>query len=194
MIDKKIVSAMDIDEVQKRQMLEIYVDGFAYMYSFTKNRAKLIELAGSLIDFSKSYVCLCDGVVGGVLGLGTSDKRSFTVNEDVCRKLFGDVKGKALAKILRAMCEKQLVKSKTHLLIDYIATNSCLRGMGVATDLMEFALSLPEYNECYLDVLSKNTKAKSLYEKLGFEVYDKEHNVFLMLQGLGYFHLMKCSC
>lgn len=66
-----------------------------------------------------------------------------------------------------------------------------MRGKGIATELVEFACEWTQYRDCYIDVLSKNTVAMSLYEKQGFEIYKKSFNLFTMMQGFGHPVLMK---
>jgi ribosomal protein S18 acetylase RimI-like enzyme len=84
---------------------------------------------------------------------------------------------------MNTIFQSQVVNNNTDIYID-VTKNA--RGRGVATKLLEFAFSLPEYKECYIEVLSKNLTAKKLYEKCGFIVYKKKPFSFITLMGHGY--------
>ena len=72
------------------------------------------------------------------------------------------------------------MENDSDLCIDYLATNLQMRNKGIATALLLFACELPEYEECYIEVLSKNIPAAKLYQKLGFAVHKKAF-IFLLL-------------
>ncbi|MBS5823545.1 MAG: GNAT family N-acetyltransferase [Clostridium argentinense] len=186
MFDLQVYCLSDLHETKKRETVELFVDGFRNIFLFTENKFELIELFLPSLDTSMIYVCCYKEKVVGVLGIGTNKKRVFCFDIKVCQKIFGKIKGMMIYKQLKLIAESPAVKKDSDLYIDYLTTDVSMRGKGIAIKLLDFACQLPEYNECYLEVLSKNTNAKGLYEKLGFKVYKKSFNFFTIIQGFGY--------
>lgn len=181
-----IVHLIGADETYRLQAIRLFIDGFRHVFSFAKDDSELEALFGEAFDYSMIYVSLYNDKVVGVLALGTNKKRVFRFNLEKCCLIFGQRKGRMLYRMLRSMGETPAVKNDNELYIDYLTTDKTLRGMGIASSLLDFACQLPDYDECHLEVLSKNVTAKSLYEKVGFTVYKKSFNFFTVIQGLGY--------
>ncbi|WP_097027137.1 GNAT family N-acetyltransferase [Clostridium peptidivorans] len=186
MADLHIYCLSDLDETKKREAVGLFVDGFRNIFSFAKDKSELVELFMSSLDDSMIYVYFHEGKVTGILGIGTNKKRVFCFDIQVCKKIFGKFKGTMIYKQLRLIAETPAVKNDCDLYIDCLTTDAGMRGKGVATKLLDFVCQLPEYDECYIEVLSKNTNAKRLYEKLGFKMYKKSFNFFTVIQGFGY--------
>ncbi len=174
------------DEEYRQQAVRLFINGFRHVFSFAKEDSELEALFSEAFDYSMIYVCLYHNKVVGVLALGTNKKRVFRFNLEKCRHIFGQQKGAMLYRMLRSMGETPAVMNDNELYIDYLTTDETLRGKGIASALLEFACRLPGYDECHLEVLSKNVTAKSLYDKVGFAVYKKSFNFFTVIQGLGY--------
>ncbi|WP_291563505.1 MULTISPECIES: GNAT family N-acetyltransferase [unclassified Clostridium] len=186
MVDLQVYCLSDLHETKKRETVELFVDGFRNIFLFTENKFELIELFLPSLDTSMIYVCCYKEKIVGVIGIGTNKKRVFCFDIQVCQKIFGKIRGMMIYKQLKMIAETPAVKNDSDLYIDYLTTDTDMRGKGIATKLLDFACQLPEYDECYLEVLSKNTNAKRLYEKLGFKVYKKSFNFFTVIQGFGY--------
>lgn len=143
------------------------------------------------LDFSLTYVAVYENNVVGFMGIANNKARPFHFDATKCRELFGKFKGVIIQKQLSAIMEKPVVYGDKDLYIDYLTTDKKYRGKGVATKLIEFACYELQYYQCYIEVLSKNTTAKRLYEKIGFTEYKKEYNIFTMMKGLGYLIKLK---
>ena len=191
MQDSSIVRFLDLNEDNKREVIEIFVDGFGHMLTFAKTRDELLQLYNKSFNEELVYAYIIDEHVGGIMGLGTNVKRAIKVDRQTCEEIFGRGKGRIVYRILHKADGKPAVKNDTDLYIDFLATNVQNRKQGIATKMLEFACGLPVYKECYLDVLSKNDSAARLYQKLGFVVYKKAFNIFTFMQGLGRPILMK---
>ena len=182
----KILNDTALSAEQRREAVEVFVDGFGHMFTFAKTRSELVELFTASFVGELIYVCITDdGHAAGILGIGTSTQRAIKFDKTVCRRIFGKGKGNMVYRIFRTTSGAPAVKNPTDLYIDYLATSAQMRGQGIASAMLKFAGGLPGYSECYLDVLSKNTNALRLYEKLGFERYKKGFNFFTLMQGLG---------
>lgn len=191
MCDRIIVPAESLNEVQKVELVNIFVDSFAYMFAFTNKREDLVDLFSVSLDYSMMYACLADDKVLGLLGLGTNKKRTVVVDVTTYRSIFGDKSGKMIARIMKMMCGKPVVKLDTDLYIDFLAVGKNLRGQGIGTLLLDFTFAMPEYKDSYLDVLSKNTEAKKLYERLGYHVHKKNYLTVFFLGDGSYLIKMK---
>ncbi len=191
-MDEFIYERLDnLDESYKQQAVRLFIDGFRHVFSFAKDDSELEALFCESFDYSMIYVCLYHDKVVGVLALGTNKKRVFRFNLDKCRQIFGRRKGGMLYRMLRSMGETPAVKNDNELYIDYLTTDKTLRRKGIASSLLDFACRLPDYDECFLEVLSNNKTARFLYEKVGFTVCKKGFNFFTAIQGLGYPIIMK---
>jgi len=174
-----------LNETQKTEAVAVLVDGFGHQFTFAKTKDELMQLFFSSLNEPQIYAYVEENHVYGVLGLATNTQRALKVDRSACIAIFGNFKGKMVYAILHKMASALAVEKDTDLYIDYLATSPDARRRGCATKLLNFAFSLPAYNDCYLDVLSKNTGAAKLYEKMGFGVYKKEFNIFALLKGLG---------
>ena len=193
MKNNTIIKYKDLTESQKIELIEIVIDCFGHLMTFTKNKdvLKSLFLSGLNPDYTFAYVE--ESTVVGMLGLGTNSIRPLKFHKDTCVKLFGKVKGSILEKQMNAIFQSKTVKENTDLYIDFLATAKSSRGKGIATKLLEFSFSLSGYTDFYIEVFSKNINAKRLYEKLGFSIIKKNKLSFLLLQGNGYPIKMKRS-
>jgi len=189
----ELIEYGDLNDVQKKQAADIFLEGFGHMMTFTKDK----ELLGSLFyEIMNPTLFICyveDGEVLGILGLATNKERPLKFDSDICVRLFGKMKGKIISKQMNAIFQKQAVKADKDLYIDVLATAGKARGKGVATALLDYAFALKGFECCYIEVFSKNEPAKSLYQKMGFEVYKEEKFSFLTLavSNFGYPIMMK---
>jgi ribosomal protein S18 acetylase RimI-like enzyme len=57
--------------------------------------------------------------------------------------------------------------------VEFVATASKFRGKGVASAIMNYLFTFPQYNEYVLEVADTNTNAVKLYEKLGYKEFKR---------------------
>ena len=191
MHDKNIVCFTDLDEKGRQEAVEVFVDGFGHMLTFAKTKDELLRLYAEAFEEELVYVYVINNRIGGIIGLGTNTKRPIKIDKQLCEELFGTRKGRMVYNMILKRDEKPAVKKATDLYVDFLATNVKMRKQGIATKMLAFACEMPQYNEIYLDVLSKNVSAIKLYENLEFVVYKKTFNIFTFTQGLGRPLLMK---
>lgn len=87
---------------------------------------------------------------------------------------------------MNGIFQSKVVNKDTDLYVDFLATSKEARGKGIATKLLTFCFAMPEYENYYIEVLSKNTNAKNLYERVGFSIVKKQYISFISLLGFGY--------
>lgn len=175
-----------LNKIQKEETVDVFIEGFGHMMNFSKDDQELKSLFSTAFHPSFTYVYIENDIVLGILGIASNEIRPIKLELDHCIHIYGKLKGTILYKQMNSIFQSQVVKKNTDLYIDVLATRKNARGRGIATKLLEYVFSLPKYNECYIEVLSKNKNAKRIYEKNGFLVYKKQYFSFLSLKGMGY--------
>ncbi len=190
MTDYEITKYDDLDDIQREQAVEIFLEGFGHLMTFTKDK----EVLRKLIRGSMSptlFKCYVENErVLGIIGLATNCERPLKFNRELCQELFGRFRGNILEKQMNAIFQKPVVKGEKELYIDVLATAGKARGRGVGTALLNYAFALDGYDTYFIEVFSKNPAA-NLYKKVGFSVYRKHKFSPLRLQGAGYPIMMK---
>ena len=180
-----------LSDIQKKATISIFIEGFGHMMNFSKDNQELEALFSTAFNPFYTYAYVENDKVLGILGIATNAIRPIKLEQNQCVEIYGKFKGTVLFKQLNVIFQSQVVKSDTDIYIDILATTKAAKGRGVATRLIEYVLSLNEYKECYIEVLSKNLNAKRLYEKIGFAIYKKRPFSFITLRGQGYPIMMR---
>lgn len=175
-----------LSEAQKIETVEIFIEGFKHLMKFTNDREVLKALFLPSFNPLYTYVLLEREQVRGILGIGTNKIRPIKFEKDICKELFGNFKGSILCSQMNAIFQSKAVKEDTDLYIDMLAIAEEARGKGVATTLLQYSFDLKGYKNYYIEVMSKNTNAKRLYEKVGFKEYKRAIFSPLALSGYGY--------
>ena len=175
-----------LEERQKEKAIEIFIEGFKHLMTFSKDEVELKQLFSIGLNPSLIYVCIENDKVLGIMGIATNHARPIRVDLEKCIHIYGKLKGTILCKQMNVIFQSQVVKGDHDLYIDVLATTKEARGRGIATKLIEYAFALENYEDCYIEVLSKNVNAKRLYERMGFEAYKKSKISFVALLGQGY--------
>ena len=187
----EIVDYGCLSENQKKQAVELFMDGFGHFTTFSKDGELKRNLLGEIFHptLFKCYVAGDD--VLGMIGLATNKVRPLNFDFDTCVKYFGEFKGRILSRQMNAIFQKQVVKSKEELYIDVLVTGRDAQRKGIGTALLNYAFGLEEYNTYSIEVLSNNRAAIKLYEKIGFVVEKREKLSLIRLLGVGYPIIMK---
>ncbi len=176
-----------LNSIQKEETIDVFLEGFGHMMKFSKDNNELKSLFATAFHPSYIYACLENDKVLGILGIALNNIRPIKLDYGKCVSIYGKLKGSIICKQMNSIFQSQVVKKETDIYIDVLATTKKARGRGVATRLLEYAFfSLPNYKECYIEVLSKNMNAKRLYEKSGFIECKNMPFSFTTLMGLGY--------
>lgn len=175
-----------LSSVQKDEAVEVFLEGFGHMMSFSKDKQDLKDLFSVAFHPEYFYTYIENEKVLGILGIATNHIRPIKFDLNQCMKTLGKWKGYIVCKQMNMIFQSQAVRKETDLYIDVLATTKTARGRGVATKLLEYAFALPRYEEYYIEVLSKNQNAKRLYEKKGFVAYKRKYVSFIRSMGFGY--------
>lgn len=185
-MEYKIVEYGCLNEDQRKQAVELFMEGFGHMMTFSKDEALKRKLFLEIFHPSLFKCYVEEEKVLGLMGIATSEVRPLRFSYDVCIKYFGKFKGAILSKQMNAIFQKPVVKSKEELYIDVLVTGSEARRKGVGTALLNYAFGLEEYDIYFLEVFSNNQAAISLYEKNGFIVDKREKLSLMRFLGAGY--------
>ena len=178
----------NLNETQKLQAVDIFLEGFGHMMTFSKDKTVLRKLFFEIMNphLFKCYVE--QEQVLGIMGIATNKLRPLNFNINICRNLFGTTKGNILSRQMNAIFQAPVVKNDNELYIDILATAGTARGKGVATALLSHAFAMKEFEHCSIEVFSKNEAALNLYKKVGFSIYKEEKFSLLRfaVSGMGY--------
>lgn len=186
LVEWSILQYSQLNEKQKLEAVEIFIDGFGHLMKFSKDREVTKALFLPALNPVYVYALLEEETVLGMVGLGTNKIRPIKLPIGICKEVFGNFKGTLICKQVNSVFQSQAVKGDTDLYIDVLASSQQARGKGVATRLLQHSFDLPGYENYYIDVLSKNVNAKRLYEKMGFLEYKKARFSFVAVMGFGY--------
>lgn len=181
-----IVKYCELNNMQKEELIEILLEGFGHLMTFTKDKAVLREIFSHSINEDYVYAYVQGEKVLGFVGIATNKVRPVKFDMEVCKKCMGKTQGARVCKQMNAIFQSKVVEEDTDLYIDFLATAKSARGKGIGTALLTYCFHLPAYENYYIEVLSKNENAKRLYEKLGFTVWKRQYVSFISLLGYGY--------
>ncbi len=182
-----------LNDLQKNQFSEIFVEGFGHLLNLKKDTDKFKSLLVYSVHPLNSYAYVKDGNVAGIILLATNKLRPLKLNESEAVKLFGKFKGISMCRQINMVFQSKVVNEDTDLYIDMLAVSKNAKRQGIGRKLLEFAFSMKGFNRYYLEVLSKNKNAKRLYEKLGFIDIKNSYFSPVRLMGYGYPIKMKKS-
>ena len=187
----KITEYGCLNDSQKKQAVELFMEGFGHFMTFSKDEALKRKLFFEIFHASLFKCYVEDEKVLGLMGIATNKIRPLNFDCDVCIKYFGKLKGTILSKQMNAIFQTPVVKSDDELYIDILVTSSAARRKGVGTALLNYAFETEGYTAWLVEVFSNNQAAISLYEKSGFKVHKQNKLSFMRFLGSGYPILMK---
>ncbi len=143
------------------------------------------ELVKSSINTTSCISAFENGDLLGILAVQEKNKSFVDISFDNIKSSYGLIKGMIKAVLLSLFMYKPDDK-EIH--IECIAVAISARGMGIGTRLLNELFSQAS-DECIqkvtLEVINTNTKAKSLYEKLGFHI-EKASNIWPLNKIIGW--------
>lgn len=134
-IEYEIKKLFELNHSQVEQAVAIFINGFYYIYAKAVSRDKTLlkELFIDAFDYDMVFVCLYEDRVVGFLGLGNSHKRCVALSKEICKRLFGNIKGAMIYMQMGGILHEITVHEINEGYIDYITTDDNHRGKGIAT-------------------------------------------------------------
>lgn len=192
-MDNVIIAKLsDLDANMVEQTVALLVDSFHPIFKgISKEHEKLRRLFMPCIQLDLCYVLLQNSQVAGFVAVSDCNRRAIMILEDACISTFGARKGKILAWQLRKFLSKPAVTQQDHGYIDFIATDPEFKRCGVATKLLTHVEQNTDFSCLYLDVITSNHSAISLYKKSGYIVNAVKKSFWMRLAGIKEINIMK---
>jgi len=189
-----------INDEQKKEVAKLYYKAFTkkftYLWFFTKNERKAINVLIHSLQYEYAFYAVHEDKILGFIGLNKKKEIFFPSRYKAFLKSFRllNATWRYLGHVIYRLTKDRLDNETMY--IDPIVVSSEARGKGIGTKLMNatFELTKQLNLKCLsLDVVDTNPQAKSLYEKLGFQVV-KEVNTKIITKKAGfkkYYHMEK---
>ena len=185
-MEKKIIEFGELNDLQKLQTVELFLNGFGRFMTFSKNEDKKKALFLEIFD-PKLFLCyLEENKVLGLIGLGNNKVRPINFKKEICQKHFGKFKGAIISKQMNGIFQKPAVKLDSELYIDTIVVDINHRKKGIGTILLNKASTYGDYNTLVLEVFSKNQTAINFYKSNGFTIRKEKRMSLMSIFGSGH--------
>ena len=185
-MEKKIIEFGELNDLQKLQTVELFLNGFGRFMTFSKNEDKKKALFLEIFD-PKLFLCyLEENKVLGLIGLGNNKVRPINFKKEICQKHFGKFKGAIISKQMNGIFQKPAVKLDSELYIDTIVVDINHRKKGIGTILLNKASTYGDYNTLVLEVFSKNQTAINFYKSNGFTIRKQKRMSLMAIFGSGH--------
>lgn len=185
-MEKKIIEFGELNDLQKLQTVELFLNGFGRFMTFSKNEDKKKALFLEIFD-PKLFLCyLEENKVLGLIGLGNNKVRPINFKKEICQKHFGKFKGAIISKQMNGIFQKPAVKLDSELYIDTIVVDINHRKKGIGTILLNKASTYGGYNTLVLEVFSKNQTAINFYKSNGFTIRKEKRMSLMSIFGSGH--------
>ena len=185
-MEKKIIEFGELNNSQKEQAVELFLEGFGSFMTFSKNEEKKKTLFLEIFDPTLFLCYVDDEKVLGLLGLGTNKVRPINFKKEICQKHFGKLKGAIISKQMNPIFQKPAVSSESELYIDTIVVDPNHRKEGIGSFLLNKAEAYGKYDTLVLEVFSKNQTAINFYKKNGFVIKKENKLSFMSFLGSGH--------
>lgn len=181
----KILKSFPTEE-QKIEIVNLFIESFLKIFKnlkiFSKNKKKIFDYLFKNLNYQNIICAVEEGKIVGILGFKNINKPSIDYNKSNFIKAFGYFSGyyKYLKSLIISFFECS--PKKDEVLIEMICVSSEFRSKGIGSFLINelFDIGKKENkSKILLEVVNTNPRAKSLYEKLGFQVKKKTNFGFL---------------
>lgn len=168
-----IVWAKELGEKSRERMSEIFVEGFGeHLSFFSKDQRRLSSSLEHMFNLEQFSVVLVNDEIAGIAACTNGKDLSVKLNKKELRRHLGFYKGSLASYFLGPEFEKPPIETGEKLAsIEFVATAAKYRKAGIATELMNHFIRMPQYDEYILEVADTNINAVKLYEKLGFKEF-----------------------
>lgn len=190
----EIKRASELGESARKKISEVFVDGFGeHLTYFSKDRKNLERAFEHMFVLDHFYVGIIEEEIAGITTCSNGKAPSINQSKKELIKHLGFFKG-TIANIVfkREFQKPPIVTGDQIASVGFVATASKHRGKGVATAILNYLLTLPQYNEYVLqDIADTNTPAINLYEKLGYKEFIRIKQKHSKITGINYYLSMK---
>ena len=187
----EIKHAIELDDNIQEKLCELFVEAFYNdgLKFFSKDKTKLKKAFNSVFVPQYFYVVTIDNELAGMMACMSKGSFCMKFNKKILIKHLGIFKGLFVYFSFNSFSKDCSKLDENTALIEFVATNTKFLRKGVASTLMKYIFTLPEYKHFVLKVADTNTNAYELYKKLGYkEIFRKK---FIPNSGINYWiHMM----
>ena len=154
-------------------------------YPILGHGEKTKELIESSINAASCIYAFEDGELLGILAIQEKNKSFVDISFNNIKSRYGLVKGIIKAVLLSLFIYKP---DDNEIHIECVAVANSAQGKGIGTRLLNelfLQAATESIQKVTLEVISTNTKAKSLYERLGFRI-EKTSNIWPLNKIVGW--------
>lgn len=172
-----IVKANKTDLDVRKQIAEIFAEGFTQWLGFFSKDKKIISKAfAHMFILDQFYVAIVNGQVAGVTACTDGKTFSVRLNTKELIKHLGFIKGSLAGIFLKKEFEAPYESFPPNAgSIEFVGTAQKFRGQGIASQIIGHIIENTPYNDYLIEeVADTNIPAMRLYEKLGFKEYRRK--------------------
>lgn len=189
----EIKKANELGESTRKQISEIFVEGFGDLHTFfSKDRRKLAKAFEHMFVLDVFYVAIVDGEIAGITAC--TDRKIMPIDHSKKELMnhLGFLKGIFANIVFKREFQKPPIEvGEKKAWVEFVATSAKYRGKGVATAIMNHIFALPQYNEYILVVADNNTNALKMYKKLGYKEFKRIKHKYSKYSGIDHMIYMK---
>jgi ribosomal protein S18 acetylase RimI-like enzyme len=170
----EIKRAIEFGDNVREKISEIFVDGFSKEFRFfSKDKVKLTKAFAHMFVLDVFYAGVINNEIAGIMACTNMVSSCIKHDKKILIKHFGILKGMALNYLFKFYFQKvpkyPMETNEKTASVEFVATLEKFRGKGVASAILKYLHSFPEYDEYVLEVADINFAAMKLYEKTGYK-------------------------
>jgi ribosomal protein S18 acetylase RimI-like enzyme len=194
----EIKQASELDDAIREEISTIFVEGFGKeLWILSKDHNTLIKAFAHTFVLDIFYVAIINSKIAGIMACTNMETHCTKFDEKIFKKYFGFIKGIIANNIFKNYFQKlpkyPIETNERMASVEFVATSEKYRGKGVASAIMNYLYTFPQYDEYILEVADTNTAAIKLYDKLGYKEVYRIKQKFSKYIGINYLVYMKYS-
>lgn len=161
----------------RRGISEVFSEGFTqWLVFFSKDPNRIAAAFAHMFILDQFYVAVSEGQVVGMAACTDGNSLSVKLDSKELRKHLGFFKGTLASIFLKKEFETTLdYPTPGAGSIEFVGTADEFRGQGVASHLIRYILEQTPYKVYVIkEVADTNIPAMKLYNKLGFDEYNRK--------------------
>ncbi|MFS0750079.1 GNAT family N-acetyltransferase [Oceanobacillus sp. 1P07AA] len=178
------------DQHVREKFSKTFVDGFGEdLRYFAEDKEKLAKALKHMFVLENFYIAVVDEDIAAITFCSDGDKLAIQHNQKELRKHLGWLKGTIANVVFKKEFQKPPVKKGEKIAnVGFVATAEKYRRKGIASTLIDYILSLPQYETFLLETIADtNIGALQLYKNLGFKEIKRTKQKHTTFSGIHYY-------
>lgn len=191
----EIVRANALHMDVRKEMSRIFVEGFhQWLKYFSKEKQPLVDVMEHAFNLDVFYFARVDGQMAGFTACSDGTVPTLRLEEAPFLQHLGEEMGSIAYSMLKGEFEEKqypfpIVPGMG--VVEFVATASEHRGKGVASAVIRHILANTPYDQYVLEVADTNQGAVRLYQKLGFQEFQRVKEPNSEQSGVNYLVYMR---